>query len=252
MLLAKWDLDGAEASYRAAMAVEPGSAKTYFNMGLVYDKRRDLAAAGGWYRQAVAAAPADATFREWLGVTVRRRAERARMVEVDSGRANPATAAEATELAELAHRSFDRRYVLAVRLYGRAFAADPALVADLGAVHRYSAAWCAVQAAAGRDEETTALGVEEWGHLTGLALRWLRADLDLRAAQARAPRHWSGVRYALTYWRNDAGLASVRDPAWLAAMPPADRGAWESLWADVDALLAATSPAVAPPPRARE
>lgn len=51
----------------------------------------------------------------------------------------------------------------------------------------------------------------------------------------------------LTHWKNDPDLASVRGPAWFAAMPPADRGAWESLWADVDTLLAAVSPDAAPP-----
>ncbi len=247
VLLQKGDLDGAEASYRAALAIEPGSAGVYFNMGLVYDKRRDLAVAEEWYRKAVAAAPADKHSREWLDVTIRRRAERARMDEVDSGRGKPATAAEAIRLAELAHRSFDRWYGLSVRLYGRAFATDPALADGLNARHRYSAAWCAAQAAAGKDEEMTALGVEEWGHLTGLALKWLRADLSLRATQAKDPKRWPEVRGNLTYWKNDAGLASVRDPAWLAAMPSDDRKAWESLWRDVDAVLASIAQPAGPP-----
>jgi hypothetical protein len=37
-------------------------------------------------------------------------------------------------------------------------------------------------------------------------------------------------------------LASVRDPASLAAMPPADRKAWQALWREVDALLASLTP----------
>jgi Flp pilus assembly protein TadD len=252
VLMDKGDFDGAEASYRTALAIDPGAAGIYFNMGLVYDKRRDLALAEKWYRKAVAAAPADARFREWLDVTVRRRAEDGRMHEVATGRGKPATGTEAIELAERAHRYLDRRYVLAVTLYGRAFAADPALADDLNAMHRYSAAWCAVLAAAGKDDQMTAFEVEEWGHLTGLAMGWLRADLTLRASQAKDPKQRRGVREALTSWKHDAGLASVRDPAWLAAMPPGDRKEWESLWADVDALLAADSPAVAPPPRAKE
>jgi eukaryotic-like serine/threonine-protein kinase len=241
VLLDKGDLDGAEASYRAALAVDPDAAGIYFNMGLVYDRLRDLAAAEQWYRKTVAAAPADKLARETLNVTIRRRAERARMDEVDSGRANPASAAEAIRLAEFAHRSFDKWYGLAVRLYRRAFAIDPALADDLDAAHRYSAAWCAVQAAAGKDEEMTARGVEEWGHLTGLALAWLRADLRLRASQAKDPKRWPEVRKALTHWKHDTGLASVRDPVWLAAMPPVDRKGWEALWRDVDAVLASTS-----------
>jgi hypothetical protein len=46
------------------------------------------------------------------------------------------------------------------------------------------------------------------------------------------------VREKLTYWKNDPALSSLRDLAWLRAMPLADRKEWESLWHDVDALLA--------------
>ena len=116
-----------------ARAIEPGSGLIYFNMGLVYDKRRDLVTAEEWYRKAVKAAPAYKQAREWLNVTIRRRAERARMDQVDSGRANPTSAAEAIHLAELAHRGFDKWYGLAVRLYRRGFAIDPALADDLSA-----------------------------------------------------------------------------------------------------------------------
>lgn len=95
----------------------------------------------------------------------------------------------------------------------------------------------------------TALGVEVWGDLTGLAPGWLRADLALLASSAKDPRQWAGVSYRLNRWKADPDLLSVRDPACLAAMPPADRKGWESFWADVDALLAGVSPSVAPPPR---
>jgi hypothetical protein len=94
----------------------------------------------------------------------------------------------------------------------------------------------------------TALGVEEWGYLTGLALKWLRADLAFWTSQAKDPKEQQGVRDRLTRWKNEPALASVRDPAWLTAMPPADRRAWEALWRDVDALLASINPNAGPPP----
>jgi hypothetical protein len=56
------------------------------------------------------------------------------------------------------------------------------------------------------------------------------------------------VRERLSRWKKDPALASVRDPAWLAAMPAPDRKAWEALWADVDALLASIAPRAGPPP----
>jgi hypothetical protein len=55
------------------------------------------------------------------------------------------------------------------------------------------------------------------------------------------------VRETLTHWKQDADLVSVRDPAWLAAMPPDDRRAWEALWRDVDGLLASVSQPGGPP-----
>jgi tetratricopeptide (TPR) repeat protein len=253
VLLQKGDLDGAEASYRAAITLDPDQAGPYFNLGLVCDRRGDLVGAEEWRRKAVVAAPTNAYFREVLDGTVRRRALLARLDEVAAGRADPTTPAEAIEFAELALGSPRRRHVLAVRLYGRAFTADPALAAhDAGNGHRYNAACCAALAAAGKDEELTTFGVEEWGHLTGLALNWLQADLALMSARAKDPKRWVEARERLTHWKADADLACVRDPAWLAAMPPTDREAWESLWADVDALLAAVSPAVAPPPRPKK
>jgi hypothetical protein len=51
----------------------------------------------------------------------------------------------------------------------------------------------------------------------------------------------------MTYWKEDPGLAPVRDPAWLRAMPPADRKEWEALWRDVDAVLASIAQPAGPP-----
>jgi hypothetical protein len=90
---------------------------------------------------------------------------------VTAGRAKPATPAEAVEFAALLSQPPRRRYVLAVRFSSGAFAADPALADDLGKGKRYWAACYAVRAAAGQDAEMTAFGVEEWGCLTGLALK---------------------------------------------------------------------------------
>jgi hypothetical protein len=84
----------------------------------------------------------------------------------------------------------------------------------------------------------TTLGVEEWAYFTGLTLKWLRADLTVWTSQAKDPKRRQEVRDQLTHWKNESTLAPVRDPAWLAAMPPPDRKAWEALWRDVDALLA--------------
>jgi hypothetical protein len=43
----------------------------------------------------------------------------------------------------------------------------------------------------------------------------------------------------LKHWQQDGDLAAVRDAAALGKLSPAERRAWQRLWADVKALLAA-------------
>jgi tetratricopeptide (TPR) repeat protein len=248
VMLEKGDLDGAEANYRAALAIDPNIGMTYYAMALVCNKRGDLAKAVEWLRKAVEMAPANAYLREVLDVFVKKRA---RLDEVVAGRAKPANPAEAIEFAERASGPSRRQYVVAVSLYNWAFAADPALANDLKNGHRYNAARIAARTAAGQDEEMTVFGVEEWSYLAGLSLNWLRADLTQWSSQAKDPKQGQEVREKLTYWKNDPELASVRDPARLAAMPPADRKAWEALWRDVDAVLASITQREVPPPAKR-
>ena len=150
-------------------------------------------------------------------------------------------AALSNALAAIADERSVRAVVLGANIYTQVFAVYPALAEDLERAHRYVAATLAVRAAAGQDEEMTAFGAEEWAYLTGQALKWLRADLARRASQAKGPKRRQEVREALAVWKKDPGLAPVRDPAWLAAMPPDDRQAWEVLWRDVDAVLASVS-----------
>jgi tetratricopeptide (TPR) repeat protein len=248
VMLEKGDLDGAEASYRAALAIDPES-PCHFNMGLVCQRRGDLAGAEEWHRKAVAIAPTNAYIRRGLDGVVQMRAKLVRLEEIAAGRIKPETPAKTIESAIVAVHC--RRYGLAVSLYRIAFAADPALADPLKYPHRYWAASDAVRAATGHDVEMTTLGVDEWGHFTDQALKWLRADLAFWTSRAKDPKEQKGVRDRLTTWKNESALAAVRDPVWLAAMTSTDRNAWEALWRDVDALLAsinqqATSPSAKP------
>jgi tetratricopeptide (TPR) repeat protein len=246
VMLDKGDLEGAEANYRAALAIDPGDGGIQYNMGLVHERRGDLVGAEEWYRKAVAIARTNATIRQGIDRVVQNRAKLVQLDEIVAGRAKPATPAETIEFAILAAQG--RRYGLEVRLSRIAFAADPALADPLKYPHRYWAACDAVRAATGHDVEMTTLGVEEWGYLTGLALKWLRAVLAFWTSRAKNPKEQQGVRDRLTPWKNESTLASVRDPVWLAAMTPTDRKAWEALWRDVDAVLASITQREGPPP----
>jgi uncharacterized protein (TIGR02996 family) len=201
VFLEKGDLDAAEVSYRAALAIDPDAAGICYDMGLVYDRRGNLAEAEKWYRKAVRAAPMNGYFRQILDGVVERAKRLTRLEEIAAGRARPATPAEAIELAILA--ASHRRYGLGVRLYSEAFAADPALADPLKYPHRYWAACDAVRAPTGKDRERPQVEPAEWSRLTGLALKWLRADLARWTSQAKDPKQRQQVRDQLTDWTNE-------------------------------------------------
>jgi tetratricopeptide (TPR) repeat protein len=247
VMLEKGDLDGAEANYRAAMAIDSDS-PIHFNMGLVNERRGDLAGAEEWYWKAVAVAPTNTYYRQFLDGVIQSRAKLARLDTIGAGRAKPATPAEAIEFAILAAQSPRRRYGLTVRLYSEAFDADPALADPFKTPYRYWAACDAVRAATGQDAEKSQVGVEEWGRLTGLALKWLRADLAHWTSQAKDPKRRQEVSEQLNHWKKEPDLAPIRDLARLASIPPTDRKAWEALWHDVDAVLASITQLEGPPP----
>jgi hypothetical protein len=171
-----------------------------------------------------------------------------RITDIAAGRAEPESPADAMALAEVCRQPFQRRYVLAVRLAANAFEADATLADTLSAAHRYHSATAAVRAADGKDVELTKVEVEEWGYFTGIALKWLRADLALLKLQAKDPKKSSEVRKTLTTWKADPSLFVVRNRALLAAMPPTDHKAWESLWTEVDVVLASIPSTEEPSP----
>jgi tetratricopeptide (TPR) repeat protein len=246
----KGDLDGAVAAYREALRLNPKLAVAHQNLGNALRDKGDLE---GWvaeYQEAARLEPASQSRKAALQYTERRAANWRKLLpripDVAAGRAEPTNAADALALAEVCRQPFQKRYALAVRLAEPAFAAEPALADILAGGHRYNAAAAAVKAAAGKDPELPAPGAEECARLTGLASRWLWSDLALLAAQAKDARLQPAVHSRLTTWKTGPDLAAVRDPASLAALPPADRKEWASLWAEVDALLAATAPAAPP------
>jgi tetratricopeptide (TPR) repeat protein len=249
MLREQGKLDEAVAEYREAIRLDPNAPLAHNHLGVVLQDKGDLDGAVAAFTEAVRLDPKTALYQTYLQRVERWRQLLPRLREIAAGRAEPKTPAEALEFARLCGQPFQKRYALATRLYAGAFAADQKLADDVLGSHRYNAACYAALAAAGKDAERTTVGVEEWGHLTDRALRWLRADLAAWTARSKDRGAWPQVCAKMTHWKQDPDLVGVRDPAWLAAMPDSDRKRWEQLWADVDAVLAAVTPTVAPPPR---
>jgi tetratricopeptide (TPR) repeat protein len=231
----KGDFDGAEVSYRAALAIAPDSGGLLYNIGLAYQKREDCIDAEEWLRKAVAAQPTQPDFRLLLDNTVQARAY---LERVAAGRVTPPNPTVALRAIKLARHPSRCQYLHAAMLYDWIFRKDPALANDLANGHRYEAARCAVPAAAGRDKEFPDLSAGERTRQAAQAMKWLRADLAQLTIDSHTPQRHPQIRQWLTRCKQDPDLAPIRDPAALAAMPADDRQAWQAFWREVDALLA--------------
>ena len=94
-------------------------------------------------------------------------------------------------------------------------------------------------AGCGQGEDADRLHDEERALRRRQALDWLRQDLNwwgkrLDAGDARAKAQ---VRQRLQIWQGDPDMAGVRGKDALASLPAEERGRWERLWSDVDAML---------------
>jgi tetratricopeptide (TPR) repeat protein len=270
------DLDGAIAEYKRAIDSDPTFALAHSNLGNALANKGDLDGAIAAFHQAIDSdrnlayahgalgqvllqqgrfAEARVATRRCLGLIPERDPRRAfasqqwqqcerlaaldeKLLAVLQGEAEPSDAAEWIALGQLCH-TYKRRHTAAARFYAGAFAADPALIADLRQQHRYSAACSAALAAAGRGEDAKNLPDKVRQMLRRQALAWLRSDLALymNLAERQEPATKQAVRQRLGHWQKATDLAAVRDRAALVQLPDGERQQWHQLWDDVAALL---------------
>jgi tetratricopeptide (TPR) repeat protein/tRNA A-37 threonylcarbamoyl transferase component Bud32 len=236
------DVDGAIACYREAIRLDPKFVNAHYNLGVARRDKGELDKAIASFKEALRI-ERNPRSQDELNQVLWWRGLLPHLPDVIAGRERPATANQACEFGYLCGQPSQKRYAAGVRLYAAAFAADPKQVP----LFQYDAARQTILVSAGRDTDFVDFGVEEWGALTDRARTWLRADLRNWAELAKNPQTRSEVRQNLARWKWDRDLAPVRDPAWLAAMAPGDRKAWEAFWSDVDATLAALAPVDAVP-----
>src|SRR5262245_53032752 len=141
------------------------------------------------------------------------------------------------------------RYAAAAGPFADALGSDPKLGDDRREQHRYNAACYAVLAAAGQGKDDPPPDDAAKARLRDQALGWLKVERDawaavldrlntaIRLGNAGASRGRDQVAFWLRHWKADPDLACVRDPDALAKLPEAERKQWQTLWADVDALL---------------
>ncbi|MEO2088916.1 MAG: hypothetical protein ABGY75_05390, partial [Gemmataceae bacterium] len=157
------EMDGAILAYWRAAELDPKVAVSHGALGQALLARGEFAEA----RQVTARCtemlpqghPMRGAAQQQLQQCERLLALDARLVAVLKVEAAAADAAERLALAQLCHR-YNRRFVAAARSYTVACAADPKLVDDPRAGHRYNAACSAAQAAVGHGKDAAGLGDE--------------------------------------------------------------------------------------------
>jgi hypothetical protein len=171
------------------------------------------------------------------------------------------------ERLQLAGRAYEKRlFAASTQFYGDALEADPKLVGDRQAQHRYNAA-CAAALAAGKKTARTlpspikgeekkkssspVVGEDTGGgaaapvsdaeqsRLRDKARTWLEAELATWAKllESASADQRPAVAGALRHWQQDLDLAGVREEAALAELPATEREQWKALWGQVAALL---------------
>jgi tetratricopeptide (TPR) repeat protein len=237
----KGQLDDAIAEYKKAIELDPKLALAHGALGQPLLARGRFAEARATTQQALDLLPENHPLRPtvlrqrslcdaWLALE-------AKLPDVLAGKAKPKDIREHLGLLEVC--LLQQRHADAAKLYADAFVADAKLAEDLRASHRYNAACSAALAAAGRGTDSDKLDDKERTRLRGLALEWLRADLDAwaRRLEGANPEDRKLAHDKLKHWQGDTDLAGVRDPKARATLPADEQEACQKLWADVDALL---------------
>jgi tetratricopeptide (TPR) repeat protein len=275
-LHSKKDFDGAIAEYREAIRIRKGDARIHYNLGITLKDKGDLDDAVIEYREAIRIkkefAQAHCNLSDVLRLKgqfsealsyLRRGHELGsknprwpypsadwikdceRLVELDAkllrvlkGEVQPADAGERLALAEHCQLPCKSLYATAVRFYAAAFAEQPTLADDLQGHHRYNAACAAALAGCGQGQDTGKLDDKERTHLRKQALDWLNADLEAwrRLLEKGPAQNRPAIAQQLAHWLEDTDFAGVRGGQALARLPAAERGEWQKLWQEVEAL----------------
>jgi Flp pilus assembly protein TadD len=268
-------LDEAAAEYRRAIELDPADTNPRNNLGIVLPELGQLDEASAELRKAIDLDPEKASPHNYLGgvfqqegrleqalaeyrtaqqlgdkqavalveACERQRALRARLPGLVAGRDQPADNVERLAFADLCRQPWERRYVLAARLYTETFRADSRPAEDLGAAHRFNAAGAAAAAGCGQGLDAAGLTEKDKAQLRAQALDWLQAELALLRKHFKGDRPQVRVviQRRLRVMQRNPDLAGVRVPGALRKLPRAEGEAWQKLWQEVEALLTQAS-----------
>jgi len=209
-LIRKDKLDEASAAFREAIRLKPDDAEGHYGLGNALKGQGRLDDAIAEYREAIRLKPDHAEAHCNLGSALK-----------GQGKLDEASAG----------------YREAIRLkpdYAEAHS-------NLGGIlnSRGDGAGALAMYRKWREINQFAPGLHPSAEIRSRTLDWLKAERDAWSKQmdggdanARA-----SLVETLRHWKVDTKMAGVRDPEALAKLPEPERKEWQSLWADVEALL---------------
>jgi tetratricopeptide (TPR) repeat protein/tRNA A-37 threonylcarbamoyl transferase component Bud32 len=231
--------DEAIAAYREAIRLRPDLAMAHCNLGLILADIGQFAEgleslerghAVGSKKEGWAYPSGD-----WVRLVQRLVLLDARLPAFLNGEALPLGAGEWVELASVCSKK--GMHAASARCYEKAFAAEPGLLDDLEAGHRYNAACASALAGTRPGADNPPLDEPAKAAHRSVALARLRADL---AARIKALDGDTLARAALgatlDHWKADGDLAGLRDSDGLAKLSEIEREAFRRLWGEVDAF----------------
>ena len=240
-LLTTNQFDNAAACFRAAIELDPQNALSHALLGRTLGAKGKYTEARGSFIRAFELLSADDPLRQAISDELQGCDRLVRLEErlpnILHGQDKPGSAEQSLELVKICYHK--RLFVAAARLSAETFAAVPNLADDRQQQHRYNAACAAALAASGQAEDDPPPDDAAKAQLRKQALDWLRAELAAwkQFAAAAAPDSKGRIVQILTHWKKDPDLAGIRDEPALGDLPTDERGSFNQLWNDVDALL---------------
>jgi tetratricopeptide (TPR) repeat protein len=244
ILLKQGRVAQALAAARKAVELEPGGARQHFILG------EALMAEGAWAASFVAfedakrlRAPDDEVVDPlpWD----ERVTESAWLLKLDTIAAampqGKIKVLEGSKTAALGEFCREHQFLplTAARFYANVFVLEPEIAENLEKGYRYVAACAAARACSGESDESAKLDEREKSRWRGQAFQWLNTDLVARKTQINSKKldDRPALLKRLHQWLETPDLAALRNPEELEKLPPEERKAWSTFWADVNGLL---------------
>jgi predicted O-linked N-acetylglucosamine transferase (SPINDLY family) len=229
------------AEYREAIRLKPDLARAHALLAFALRDKGELTEAMSEMRKARDFGKVNPRFTQGIEGAL---AELEQMVALDkklpsvlSGHVKPTSAAEVIGFAKLCQRK--KLYGASARFWAEAFRSDRTLADDANARNRYNAACAAVLAASSQGKAEPPLDLGAQARLRRQALDWLKAELAAwnTRISGNDPQARADAERTLKWWQADTDLARVRGSDALARLPESEGKDWQTLWADVEALL---------------